>query len=502
MVRQGFDSRKYIEEQTRFILERVNSRKGRLYIECGGKLLYDLHASRVLPGFDSNNKMAVLQSLKEHLDIIICIYAGDIEKRKMRGDFGISYDADVLKMIDDFAKYDLKCDKVVITRFSGQASAVLFKEKLERMGIKVYTHPATPGYPSNIDLVVSDDGYGKNEYIPVEAPVVIVNAPGPGSGKLATCLSQMYHEAKRGEKPQYSKYETFPIWNLPLDHPVNIAYEAATVDLGDVNLIDHFHLNSYGKVAVNYNRDLEAFPLLKKIIERISGEECPYKSPTDMGVNRCGFGIIDDEACREAGREEIIRRYYKTLTDYASGLCDEETVTRINSIMDKAGLTGEMRRVVIPAREELEKAIKAGKGKDGTACAAAIELPDGRIVTAHNSMILHASSALILNALKVLASIDKERDLISNKVITSITEMKRDLLSGKGVSLNLDETLIALAMSSAEDEVSRLALSKLPLLRNMEVHMTHIPSPGDSSGLRKLGLQFTSDPKYPRKNIL
>lgn len=274
------------------------------------------------------------------------------------------------------------------------------------------------------------------------------------------------------------------------------------MDLGDVNLIDHFHLNSYGKVAVNYNRDLEAFPLLKKIIERISGEECPYKSPTDMGVNRCGFGIIDDEACREAGKEEIIRRYYKTLTDYASGLCDEETVTRINSIMDKAGLTGEMRRVVIPAREELEKAIKEGKGKDGTACAAAIELPDGRIVTAHNSMILHASSALILNALKVLASIDKERDLISNKVITSITEMKRDLLSGKGVSLNLDETLIALAMSSAEDEVSRKALLKLPLLRNMEVHMTHIPSPGDSSGLRKLGLQFTSDPKYPRKNIL
>ena len=241
MIRQGFDSRKYIEEQTRYILERVNSRKGRLYIECGGKLLYDLHASRVLPGFDPNNKMAVLQVLKEHLDIIICIYAGDIEKRKMRGDFGISYDADVQKMIDDFARYGLKCDKVVITRFNGQASAVLFKEKLERMGIKVYTHPATPGYPGNIDLVVSEEGYGKNEYIPVEAPVVIVNAPGPGSGKLATCLSQMYHEAKMGQKPQYSKYETFPIWNLPLDHPVNIAYEAATVDLGDVNLIDHFH---------------------------------------------------------------------------------------------------------------------------------------------------------------------------------------------------------------------------------------------------------------------
>lgn len=502
MFRKGFDSNKYIEEQTRFILDRVNARKGRLYIECGGKLLYDLHASRVLPGFDPNNKMAVLQSLKEHLDIIICIYAGDIEKRKMRGDFGISYDADVLKMIDDFARYGLKCNKVVITRFTGQTSAVLFKEKLERMGINVYTHPATPGYPTNIDLVVSDDGYGKNEYIPVEAPVVIVNAPGPGSGKLATCLSQMYHEAKRGEKPQYSKYETFPIWNLPLDHPVNIAYEAATVDLGDVNLIDHFHLNAYGTVAVNYNRDLEAFPLLKKIIERISGEECPYKSPTDMGVNRCGYGITDDEACREAGRQEIIRRYFQTLTDYASGLTGEETVLRMNSIMDKSGLTPEMRGVVLPAREELKKAIESGKGKDGTVCAAALELPDGRIVTAHNSMDLHASSALVLNALKVLAGIDSSKDLISRNVISAITKMKRDLLSGKGVSLNLDETLTALAMSSAEDETSRLALEKLPLLRGTEVHMTHIPSPGDSAGLRKLGILFTSDPKYPGKNVL
>ena len=502
MKKIGFDSKKYIEEQTSYILERVKARNGRLYIECGGKLLYDLHASRVLPGFDPNNKMAVLQSLKEHLDIIICIYAGDIEKRKMRGDFGISYDADVLKMIDDFAFYGIKCNKVVITRFTGQTSAVLFKEKLERMGIKVYTHGATPGYPTNIDLVVSDLGYGKNEYIPVDAPVVIVNAPGPGSGKLATCLSQMYHEAKRGEKPQYSKYETFPIWNLPLDHPVNIAYEAATVDLGDINLIDHYHLNTYGKVAVNYNRDLDAFPLLKKIIERISGEACPYSSPTDMGVNRCGFGIIDDEVCREAGRQEIIRRYFKTLTDYASGLADEETVARMNSIMDKASLTGEMRRVVGPARKELEKAIKEGKGKDGTVCAAALELDDGLIVTAHNSLSLHASSALILNALKVLAGIDKEKDIINSRVIEAVTKMKREVLSCKGVSLNLDETLTALAMSSTEDKISALALEKLPLLRGTEVHMTHIPSPGDSVGLRKLGIQFTSDPKYPAKNIL
>ena len=502
MKKIGFDSDRYVKEQTRYILERVHASKGRLYIECGGKLLHDLHASRVLPGFDPNAKMKVFQSLKEHLDIIICIYAGDIEKRKIRGDFGISYDADVLKMIDDFAFYDLKCNKVVITRFEGQASAVLFKEKLERMGINVYTHRATPGYPSNIDLVVSPEGYGKNEYIPVEAPVVVVNAPGPGSGKLATCLNQMYHEARMGMTPHYSKLETFPIWNLPLEHPVNIAYEAATADLGDVNLIDHFHLQAYGKVTVNYNRDLEAYPLLKKIIERINNSECPYKSPTDMGVNRCGFGITDDEVCREAGKEEIIRRYFKIRTDYAAGLADEATVDRITAIMDKCQLTGEMRSVVLPARLALKKAIEEGKGKDGTVCAAAIELPDGRIVTAHNSMVLHASSALLLNALKVMAGIDKEKDLIKDTVIASVTRMKRDVLNGKGVSLNLDETLFALAMSAAEDEDSSRALEALPRLKGMEVHMTHIPSPGDSAGLRKLGLQFTSDPVYPAKNLI
>lgn len=502
MNKIGFDSKKYVEEQTAFILDRVNNSNGRLYIECGGKLLHDLHASRVLPGFNENNKMEVFRSLKEHLDIIICIYAGDIEKRKIRGDYGISYDADVTKMIDDFARYGIICKNVVITRFDGQASAVIFKEKLERMGIKVYTHSATPGYPSNIDLVVSDEGYGKNEYIKVDAPVVIVTAPGPGSGKLATCLNQMYHEAKRGENPHYSKLETFPIWNLPLDHPVNIAYEAATVDLGDVNLIDHFHLQAYGKVAVNYNRDIEAYPLLKKIIEKIKGEECPYKSPTDMGVNRCGFGITDDEVCREAGRQEIIRRYFKTRTDYASGLCNEETVNRMDSIMNKTGLTPEMRKPVLPAREELQRSIESGKGKNGTACAAAIELNDGRIVTAHNSLALHASSALILNALKVISNIPKEQDLISKDIIENITKMKRDVLSGKGVSLNLDETLIALAMSASKDENAALALSALPLLKNTEVHMTHIPSPGDSTGLRKLGIQFTSDPVYPGRNII
>ncbi len=497
----GFDSNKYVEEQTRYILERVRKSSGRLYIECGGKLLHDKHASRVLPGFDENNKMKVFQSLKDRLDMIICIYAGDIEKRKMRSDFGISYDADVLRMIEDFAAYGIKCDKVVITRYENQVAATVFKDKLERQGIKVYTHPRTPGYPANIDVVVSENGYGKNEYIPVDAPVVIVTAPGPGSGKLATCLSQMYHEAKMGMNTNYSKLETFPIWNLPLAHPVNVAYEAATADIGDVNLIDHFHLNAYGEIAVNYSRDLEAYPLLARILEKITGEPCIYKSPTDMGVNRCGFGITDDAVCSQAGKEEIVRRYFQIKTDYASGLADEETVNRISAIMDKMGLVETDRAVVEPARKALAKAASEGKGKDGTVCAAAIELPDGRIVTGHNSEMLHACSALLLNALKVMTGIAKEKDLISKKVVKNITAMKRDILSGRGVSMNLDETLIALAMSAAESDAAKKAMEALPLLKHAEVHLTHVPSPGDSSGLRKLGLSYTSDPIYPGRNI-
>ena len=348
-------------------------------------------------------------------------------------------------------------------------------------------------------MVVSEHGYGRNEYIPVSAPVVIVTAPGPGSGKLATCLSQMYHEAKMGMKPGYSKLETFPVWNLPLDHPVNIAYEAATADIGDVNLIDHFHLSAYNRIAVNYSRDLEAFPLLARILTRITGE-CVYKSPTDMGVNRVGFGITDDDVCRRAGMEEIIRRYFQIRTDYVSGRADKETVNRISAIMDKAGLKPEDRSTVIPAREALDKAIAEGKGKNGTVCAAAIELPDGRIVTAHNSITLHACSALLLNAIKAMAGIPKEKDLISSSVISSITAMKRDILSGKGVSMNLDEILIALAMSASEDPDARKALEKLPLLKNADVHLTHVPSNGDISGLRKLGLLYTSDPVYPERN--
>ena len=502
MPKKGFDSQKYITEQASYILERVKKSEGKLYVECGGKLLFDYHAARVLPGFEPSIKMKVFETLKDKIDVIICIYAGDIERRKMRADFGISYDTDVFKMIDDFARYGLKCSRVVITRYDSQPAAMAFKTKLEAKGINVYTHYATPGYPTDIDLIVSDDGYGKNAYIPTEKPIVLVTAPGPGSGKLATCLNQMYHENRMGRKCAYSKFETFPVWNLPLNHPVNVAYEAATVDIGDFNQIDHFHLDAYGQVTVNYNRDLEAFPLLKKILERITGEECIYKSPTDMGVNRVGFGIIDDEACREAGKQEIIRRFFRAQTEYAQGICDISVVEKAKAIMDKVGVSEKDRKVVPVANEALKRAIANNLvGNKGTICTAAIELPDGKCVTSHDSPLMHAGSALILNALKALAGIDQEYDIIAPQVINSITTMKRDVLSGRGVSLNVDEILICLAMSAAFNDKAREAMHQLPLLKGSEVHFTHIPSAGDQIGLRKLGMNVTSNPIFPSKNI-
>ena len=502
MKKTGFDNDKYLTEQARYILERVSQSEGRLYLECGGKLLFDYHASRVLPGFEPSVKMRVFESLKDKIDVIICIYAGDIERRKIRSDFGISYDSDVFKMIDDFASYGLRCDKVVITRYENQPAAMLFKQKIESKGIKCYTHSATPGYPTDIDVVVSDEGYGKNEYIPVERPIVLVTAPGPGSGKLATCLGQMYHEYRMGNKCSYAKFETFPVWNLPLDHPVNIAYEAATADIGDVNLIDHFHLQAYGTIAVNYSRDLEAFPLLKRILERITGSTCTYQSPTDMGVNRIGFGIVDDSVCRQAGCQEIIRRYLTTRVQYAQGIANEETVTRAKAIMDKAGLSTENRKVVALASQALEQCIAQHKeGNKGTICAAALETVDGITVTGHNSPLMHAGSAVILNALKALAGVSKEEMLISPDVIDAITRMKRDVLTGRGVSLNIDEILICLAMSSTSNKNAEMAMQKLPDLRDAEIHFTHIPSAGDTIGLRKLGLNVTSEPRFPSKNV-
>ena len=501
MNRLGFDNGKYLEEQKAFILDRMSKVEGKLYIECGGKLLFDYHAARVLPGFDTNDKMKVFQSFKDNLDVIICIHAGDIEHRKMRSDFGISYDTDVFKMIDDFAAWGIKADKVVVTRYNGERSANNFADMLTRRGIKVYFHKPIMGYPDNVDMVVSDQGYGSNPYIPTEASVVIVTAPGPGSGKLATCLSQIYHDFRSGRKAGYAKFESFPIWNLPIDHPVNIAYEAATADIGDYNQIDHYYVSATGKIAVNYNRDMEAFPLLKRILDKISNGSLTYNSPTDMGVNRLGFGISDDAVVREAANQEIIRRYFRSACEYAQGIGTKDTVQRSFEIMSKAGLVAEDRPTVRVALGALDDAIARGKSKDGIACAAAIQLTDGRFVTAHNSPLMHASSALVLNSLKVLAGIDREVELIPHEILDSVYAMKRDDLRGRGISLNLDETLICLAMAATMNSYAKKALSMLPQLRGCESHMSHIPSAGDSSGLRKLGINVTSEPKFPTNNM-
>lgn len=501
MKKTGFDNEKYLKEQTQFILDRMEKNNGKLYIECGGKLLFDYHAQRVLPGFDTNVKMRVFQQFKEKLDVIICINAADIEHRKMRSDFGITYDTDVFKMMDDFAIWGIKADKVVITRYTGENNAANFADMLSRRGVKVYFHKPISGYPDNVNLVVSDEGYGSNPYIPTDKPVVVVTAPGPGSGKLATCLSQMYHDFRNGKKSGYAKYESFPIWNLPINHPVNIAYEAATADLGDYNQIDHFYVSATGNIAVNYNRDIEAFPLLKKILEKISGGSLSYNSPTDMGVNRLGFGIIDDSVVRDAANQEIIRRYYRSECEYAQGIANKETVARSRAIMEKSGLKPTDRPTVCIALEALKDAIARGKNNGGITCAAAIQLQDGNMVTGHNSELMHASSALVINALKYLAGIDRECELIPRQVLDSIRAMKRDTLKEDGISLNLDEALICLAMSATLNPFAKKALEMLPQLKGCESHMSHIPSAGDSSGLRKLGINVTSEPKFPSSNM-
>jgi uncharacterized protein (UPF0371 family) len=397
-VKEGFDNEKYISQQTESILKRVERFNNKLYLEFGGKLLYDYHAARVLPGYDPNVKMRLIKELKDRADILLCIYAGDIERKKIRADFGITYDADAMKLIDDLRSWNISVRGVVITRFENQPSAVLFKNKLERRGIHVYTHRFTKGYPTNVDLIVSDEGYGANERIPTEKPLVIVTGPGPGSGKMATCLSQLYHDYKSGIKSGYAKFETFPIWNLPLKHPVNVAYEAATADIRDFNQIDPFHLEAYGEACVNYNRDVEVFPVLRRILEKITGEPSFYKSPTDMGVNRAGFAITNDDVSKEASKQEIIRRYFRYITD-------------------------------------------------------------------------------------------------------SIRKLKTEILDEKNVSLDLEEALIALSISAATNPAAELALEKIKELQSCEVHMTHIPTPGDETGLRRMGVNLTSDPNFSTNDL-
>ncbi len=499
--RIGFDNAKYLKEQTQAIRERVENSGNKLYLEFGGKLVFDYHASRVLPGFDPNVKMRLLQQLSDEADIILCIFAGDIERKKVRADFGITYDADALKLIDDLREWGVGVTAVVITRYTGQPSAKAFKARLERRGVRVYTHSAIPGYPADVDLIASDEGYGSNPYIETSSPLVVVTAPGPGSGKLATCLSQVYHEYRRGTPAGYAKFETFPIWNLPLHHPVNVAYEAATADLQDFNLIDPFHLDTYGETAINYNRDVAAFPVLKCILERVTGQASMYQSPTDMGVNRAGFGIVDDEVVRDAASQEVIRRYFRYRCEYAMGLSDKVAADRAEAVMKQVGVGPEHRPVVAAARQAAAAAVEAGKGNNGICCGAALELDDGTVVTGKNSPLMHAASSLVINAVKHLAGIPDGIHLLSPAILGSIARFKGDLSGKKTASLDLEETLITLCTSATSSPVAQHALDRLIDLKRCDVHLTHMPTPGDDAGLRKLGVHLTSDPEYPSRNL-
>ena len=495
----GFDNDKYLEEQTNFIIERANKTE-KLYLEFGGKLLWDYHASRVLPGYNPNVKMNLLSRLKDRAEIIICIHAGDIERRKIRGDFGITYDIDVLKMIDEFKEWKIPLAGVVITRFDDQGAALQFKKKLERSNIPVCTHKAIKGYPNSVDNIVSPKGFGANAYIKTSKPIVVVTAPGPGSGKCATALTMLYHEYSKGNSGSYSKFETFPVWNLPLKHPVNLAYEAATIELGDFNCVDPFHLEAYNKVSVNYNRDVEVFPVLKRILQRIGGGSDIYESPTDMGVNRIASGIVDDEVCREAAKQEIIRRHFRVAGEHAQGIVDDNALNRLDAIMKSIDLNIESRSVVMPAREAAQQASVTRQGKDGIFCGAALELHDGQIITGKNSPLFHAASATVLNAAKKLAGIPKRIHLLPPVVIASIRLLKLDVLSKKSESLNLDETLIALAVSAATNPAAQAAMEALNQLNGCEFHTSHFPGPGDETGMRNLCLNATSDPIYPGKS--
>ena len=490
-MRIGFDNDKYLKMQSEHIRERINHFDNKLYLEFGGKLFDDFHAARVLPGFAPDSKLKLLMQLSDQAEIVIVISAGDIEKNKVRGDLGITYDSDVLRLMDSFKEKGLFVGSVVITQFLGQHSANLFKSRLEKLGIKVYTHYSIEGYPSNIPLIVSEDGFGKNDYIETTRPLVIITAPGPGSGKMATCLSQLYHEHKRGINAGYAKFETFPIWNIPLKHPVNLAYEAATADLNDVNMIDPFHLDAYGVTTVNYNRDVEIFPVLDAMFERIYGSN-PYKSPTDMGVNMAGNCICDDEACREASNQEIIRRYYSALKGLAEGTSQEEEAYKIELLMKQAHISVDNRKVVGAA---------LNLAKETGAPAAALELPDGQIITGKTSALLGASAALLLNSLKTLAGLSDELHLISPTVIEPIQKLKTAYLGSVNPRLHTDEILIALSICAATDANAQLALEQIPKLRGCQAHTTVMLSAVDIKQFKRLAIQLTSEAKYENKRI-
>ena len=487
----GFDNDKYLSMQSEHIKERISKFDNKLYLEFGGKLFDDYHASRVLPGFAPDSKLKMLMQLSEHAEIVIVISAGDIEKNKVRGDLGITYDLDVIRLIDAFKERGFFVGSVVITQYSGQNSANIFKSKLENLGIKVYIHYPIEGYPSNIPLIVSDEGYGKNEYIETSRPLVIITAPGPGSGKMATCLSQLYHEHKRGIHAGYAKFETFPIWNIPLKHPVNLAYEAATADLNDVNMIDPFHLEAYGETTVNYNRDVEIFPVLSAIFERIFGI-CPYQSPTDRGVNMAGNCIIDDEVCREASKQEIIRRYYQSLERHLEGENNDEEVFKLELLMKQAGISTEDRKVTTAA---------LNRAKETGAPAAALELEDGTIITGKTSDLLGASAALMLNTLKELADIPHEVHVISPAAIEPIQKLKTEYLGSQNPRLHTDEVLIALSSTAATSDLAKLALAQLPKLKDRQVHSSVMLSSVDKKVFKKLGVQLTCEAIYEHKKL-
>ena len=484
-MRIGFDNDKYLKIQSEHIKERIGQFGDKLYLEFGGKLFDDFHASRVLPGFAPDSKLQMLMQLSDMAEIVIVISARDIEKNKVRGDLGITYDEDVLRLIGEFEKKGLYVGSVAITQFSGENSAVLFRERLEKKGIKVYTLYRIEGYPANIPLIVSENGFGKNDYIETTRPLVVITAPGPGSGKMATCLSQLYHENLRGTKAGYAKFETFPIWNLPLKHPVNLAYEAATADLNDVNMIDPFHLEAYGETAVNYNRDIEIFPVLNAIFEGIYGQNTYYRSPTDMGVNMAGNCIVDDEACCEASKMEIIRRYYTTVNKLVKEEATENEVYKIELLMKQAKITTDDRRVTVAAKKRAEELGVP---------AAAIELADGTIITSKTSDFLGASAALLLNALKYLAGIEHDEKLIRPEAIEPIQDLKVRFFGGKNPRLHTDEALIALSMASISSENAKRALEQLPALRGCQVHTSVMLSEVDIKSFKRLGIDLTSEP--------
>ena len=486
----GFSNEQYLETQSNMIRERINKFGGKLYLEFGGKLFDDYHASRVLPGFQPDSKLRMLLQLRDQTEIIIAISATDIENNKVRGDLGITYDTDVLRLMNEFRDCGLYVGSVVITHFTGQDGAILFKNHLEQYGVRVYLHYMIKGYPHNVPLIVSDEGYGKNDYIETSRPLVIVTAPGPGSGKLATCLSQLYHDHKRGIEAGYAKFETFPIWNLPLKHPVNVAYEAATADLNDVNMIDPFHLEAYGETTVNYNRDVEIFPVLNAIFEGIMGTS-PYKSPTDMGVNMAGNCIIDDDICRQSSDQEIIRRYYRCLYDKRCGKDVKDIQYKLELLMKQSSLTVEDRVVVNAA---LEREENTGHP------AASIELPDGKVVTGKTTDLLGASAAVLLNAIKELCGLDHKLHLVSPEAIEPIQKLKIGYLGSQNPRLHTDEILIALSISAATNKDAKLALEQLPKLRGCDAHSSVMLSAVDEQTFKRLGMYLTCEPKYEADN--